>query len=331
MDRHELLLCGALILVIVAGVAVRQIRSAPDAEPVLIETREFLPNEATSTIASADRPACLSPTVSSLPSGLKDINLASAIDLQQVSGIGPSLSRNILEYRDAQGPFQTMDELQEVSGIGAERLKRLKERFTVGELAIPSRPEGVESDSATGSASPRPAIREPRAEGSDKIDLNAASAKELEALPGVGPVLAEAIIKHRQRRGPFQSIAQIQEVPGIGPKRFEQIAPWVAAIGAETNEPPPRLNLPDAPTGFPSSTAPAPFDKFADSRMRIVNLNEASAEQLESLPGIGEVLARRIVEYRNLRGGFRSPEELKNVSGIGDKKYAQIRPLIEVP
>jgi competence protein ComEA len=41
--------------------------------------------------------------------------------------------------------------------------------------------------------------------------------------------------------------------------------------------------------------------------MRILNLNEASAEQLESLPGIGEVLARRIVEYRNLRGGFRSP------------------------
>jgi competence protein ComEA len=331
MDCHELLLCGALILVIVAGIAVRQIRSAPDAEPVLLEAPGSFPPGVASAAASAEPLASLSPHAASLSSGLKDINLASAIELQQVSGIGPSLSRNILEYRDAQGPFQTMDELLEVSGIGAERLKRLKEQFTVGELAIPPRPEAVESDSITGSASLRPQIEESRIAGSNKIDLNTATARELESLPGVGPVLAEAIVAYRERRGPFQSIEQLQEVSGFGPKRYDQVAPLVVAGGAEASEPPPRLNLPDAPTGFPSSTAPVSSDKFADGRTRIVNLNEASAEQLESLPGIGEVLARRIVEYRNLRGGFRSPEELKNVSGIGEKKYAQIRPLIEVP
>lgn len=328
MDRHEFFLCGALILVIVAGVAVRQMKSGPDAEPVLIEAPDSLPDhEGASNLSFPDQPSGQSPSAIKLPSGLKDINLATAIDLQQVSGIGPTLSRNILEHRNAHGPFQTMDELQEVSGIGAERLKRLKEQFTVSESIVPDRADSPGSEPGEGTSARQP-LRETR---DGRIDLNSASAQELEALPGVGPVLAGAIVEHREHRGLFQSVEQLREVSGIGPRRYEQLAPLVVAGATNPNAPLHRLNLPDAPPVFPSSTPPSPFDKFGESRTRPIDLNKASTEQLESLPGIGEVLARRIVEYRTLRGGFRSPEELKNVNGIGDKKYAQIRPLIEVP
>jgi competence ComEA-like helix-hairpin-helix protein len=255
MDRHELLLCGALILVIVAGVAVRQMRSGPVAEPILIETPDSLSGGAVPDVASADRPASLGSHATSLPSGLKDINLASAIELQQVSGIGPSLSRNILD-RDAHGPFQNHRRIAEVSGIGAERLKRLKEQFTVGELAIPPRPEGVEFGSLTGAASPRPQIRESRVTGSDKIDLNAASAKDLETLPGVGPILAGVILEHRERRGPFQSIESFRRSLASVPNVTNKSLPLVAAGGAAGSGAPPGRNLPVAPSGFPARQRP---------------------------------------------------------------------------
>lgn len=62
-----------------------------------------------------------------------------------------------------------------------------------------------------------------------------------------------------------------------------------------------------------------------------VNINKAPAQQMsEQLDGIGESLAARIVDYRNKHGPFRSVEEIKNVSGIGEKKYKAISNSITV-
>jgi len=59
-----------------------------------------------------------------------------------------------------------------------------------------------------------------------------------------------------------------------------------------------------------------------------LDINQATAEQLEALPGIGPVLAQRIVSYRERQGGFKSTKELLNVSGIGPKRFETIRDLI---
>lgn len=61
-----------------------------------------------------------------------------------------------------------------------------------------------------------------------------------------------------------------------------------------------------------------------------VNINRATAEELQGLPGIGEVMAERIVANRDAEGPFTSPEDVKRVSGIGDKKYEAIADLITV-
>jgi competence protein ComEA len=61
------------------------------------------------------------------------------------------------------------------------------------------------------------------------IDLNSASAAELEELPGVGAVLAERIVARREEAGPYGSVDELREVTGVGPKLFEQIAPLVRA------------------------------------------------------------------------------------------------------
>ncbi len=62
-----------------------------------------------------------------------------------------------------------------------------------------------------------------------------------------------------------------------------------------------------------------------------IHINVASADELESLPGIGPVLAKRIIEYRETHGPFQRVEDLLNVSGIGEKRLEQIRPYIAVP
>lgn len=65
-----------------------------------------------------------------------------------------------------------------------------------------------------------------------------------------------------------------------------------------------------------------------NSENKIININKANETDLQTLPGIGASLAGRIVEYRNSNGKFNEIEDIKNVSGIGDSKYENIKNLI---
>jgi comEA protein len=56
-----------------------------------------------------------------------------------------------------------------------------------------------------------------------------------------------------------------------------------------------------------------------------IDINSASVEQLTSLPGVGQTLAQRIVDYREEQGDFGSTEELLNVKGIGEKSFAKLK------
>jgi len=61
-----------------------------------------------------------------------------------------------------------------------------------------------------------------------------------------------------------------------------------------------------------------------------ININTASAAELDTLPGIGPTLAQRIIDYRTTNKHFRSIEDIKKVSGIGDRRYEQIKDLITI-
>lgn len=69
-------------------------------------------------------------------------------------------------------------------------------------------------------------------------------------------------------------------------------------------------------------------DREAATEDARININTASAEELELLPGIGPALSSAIVERRELIGGFKQVDDLLDVSGIGEKKLAAIRDLI---
>ncbi|MFF0072006.1 helix-hairpin-helix domain-containing protein [Streptomyces sp. NPDC005494] len=73
-------------------------------------------------------------------------------------------------------------------------------------------------------------------------------------------------------------------------------------------------------SGGPTAGQPAPGTP--------VSLGTATVEQLETLPGVGPVLAQHIVDYRTEHGGYRSVDELREVNGIGDRRFADLRPLV---
>lgn len=323
MDRKELLVCIILLAIILAGLGVRSLRHEPQVEVRVVEGN---PGQTTSNSPVTQRPSSFSPKD---PLALPDINQATLVDLDKVPGIGPSLAQNILRYRDSHGFFRSMNDLDDVPGIGPSRLEKLKEYFCVpeeDEIAGFSQDGNITQDIdrtlSLAKLTPEP--------GYGRLDLNTATNKQLQTLPGIGEVLASSILEYRKMHGGFSSVEELLNVPGIGAKRFAQIAGSVS-VGTET---PDRI----APTGNPAQSAQSDstermdFDKFntGSSSAGKVDLNRASLKELESLPGVGPVLAKRIVEYRQFHQGFRSPEELKNVSGIGDKKYAQIRPHVEV-
>lgn len=77
-----------------------------------------------------------------------------------------------------------------------------------------------------------------------------------------------------------------------------------------------------------ASTAPSPTEQSVVSFP--LNINTATVEQLQQIPGIGAVLAQRIVDYREEFGLFRSTDELLEVNGIGEKTLAALRPYITI-
>ncbi|MFJ8533489.1 helix-hairpin-helix domain-containing protein [Streptomyces sp. NPDC093591] len=60
-----------------------------------------------------------------------------------------------------------------------------------------------------------------------------------------------------------------------------------------------------------------------------VSLNTATVDQLDTLPGVGPVLAQHIIDYRTQHGGFRAVDELREVNGIGDRRFADLRNLVQ--
>jgi competence ComEA-like helix-hairpin-helix protein len=146
---------------------------------------------------------------------------------------------------------------------------------------------------------------EPLAEG-ERVDPNRAPEAELDRLPGVGPATARAIASARQEGAVFGRPEDLLAVRGIGEATLERIRPAL-----DLSAPPPAR--PGATTARRSGAPPT------------IDVNSASVEDLQSLPGIGPALAERIVEARQEQM-FTSLDDLVRVRGIGDATVERLRP-----
>lgn len=96
----------------------------------------------------------------------------------------------------------------------------------------------------------------------------------------------------------------------------------------------PRLRPTTVPPSASSAPGGSPVQQATESSLpaarKTVNVNQATASQLEELPGVGEVTARRIISWRQSRGPFATAEDLMKVEGIGPAKFAAMKPFVSV-
>jgi competence protein ComEA len=87
-----------------------------------------------------------------------------------------------------------------------------------------------------------------------------------------------------------------------------------------------RVAIPGAPAPPPGAAAPGSTSDPASP----LDLNSATVEQLQTLPGLGPVFAQRIIDYRTQHGGFHTVDELRQIPGIGPHRFAELKPLVRV-
>jgi len=140
-----------------------------------------------------------------------DVDRATARELARLPRVGPSLAKAIVADRDARGAFESIEGLDRVSGIGPRLLEALGPHVEFsGE-----RRRGGEPGKVLSAAPPERCL----------LDPNLASDKEFDALPGIGPALAQRIVAYRESHGPFAEIDGLAAIPGIGPAILGRIRP----------------------------------------------------------------------------------------------------------
>lgn len=128
-----------------------------------------------------------------------DLNNAPQETIEKLPGVGPKLAKEIMAGR----PYKTIDELDRVKGIGPKKLAQIRPHVFI----VPMR----------GPAPQRPAVAAETKR--ERVNINTATEKELEKLPGIGPKRAEEIIKAR----PFHRTEDLMKVPGLKKAQFEKL------------------------------------------------------------------------------------------------------------
>jgi len=225
-----------------------------------------------------------------------DLNSASEKELEALPGVGKATAAKIVSNR----PYSSVDDLSK-AGLSAKTIDKLRSQVTVGsrssaraatkesKAADTKKPEKTsksaegtkKSEKKTAAASSAPA-------SGTKVDINTASQKELEALPGVGSKTAEKIIAKR----PYSSLGDLSRA-GVSKKTMEKIAPLVT-VSEKRSRPAsaPASTSASTPPGAPSPATRAesvPAESRSKSASRSTSESSASTAPYQAPPSRGMV------------------------------------------
>jgi competence protein ComEA len=227
-----------------------------------------------------------------------DLNKATVDELlEHLPGVGPVTAKKIVAGR----PYTKVDDLTK-AGVPARVISLIRSQVRVGDESA-AKPKTGAAATAKGA----------------KVNLNTATQAALEALPGIGPAHAEAIIAGR----PYKAVDDLEKVKGLGKARIDALKDLVTTAAA----------APAAAKGktADSSRAAKPASARAEDMPKLkpghkVNINTASKAELDVLPGIGPVKAQAIIDARP----FKAIEDIMKVTGIKEGEFAKIKDLIAV-
>ena len=168
------------------------------------------------------------------------------------------------------------------------------------------------------------------------VDLNTADQKALESLPGVGPATAKEIIKGR----PYSSVDDLARIKGMSKGKIDKLRGMATVSQPKAVKPSVPLSkaapVPAAPAATKPSKSESPAQKIPLGMEKKampkavpggkVNINTASKEMLEALPGIGPAKAQAIIEGRP----YGTPEDIMKVKGIKQGTFDKIKDQITV-
>lgn len=241
--------------------------------------------------------------------GKININTATADELAEVKGVA-SKGAAIVKYREENGPFKSIDELDNVSGFGKATIDKVREYLTVGKV------EGGDDEAAGDEES---------ADDAGKVNINAATAEDLVAMkiPRLGPSLAEKIVAYREANGPFASMADVDKVPMVGEAMMTAMEGKFSfgKGGTAKSTATPAATGDEHPTSATSSSKTKPAVAAGS-----IDLNKATKEQLMTVKGVGEATANAIIAGRP----YKTVEDLKKVKGLGGVKGEAMMPFFTV-
>lgn len=169
------------------------------------------------------------------------------------------------------------------------------------------------------------------------LELNAASAEELEQLPGIGPVLAERIVSYRSQIGCFQNREQLLDVEGIGTATYAAIVDLLYLTEeydlSDPAEPETEESqvVPEVSEAEPGNVPEeSPQEPVTEAEMQPVDLNTASRKELMQIPDMTPELAEEILQFRQENQYFSSIYELLYLEHMTDSYFQKIREKIVV-
>ncbi|MEQ8706739.1 MAG: helix-hairpin-helix domain-containing protein [Phaeodactylibacter sp.] len=229
------------------------------------------------------------------------------LDSLQLLGLSRKTATTIVRFREKVRPFEAVADLQDIYTLSDKDYERIAPYVRIRDRPAPARQE-----QAAAKAKPPPQRF--------SFDPNTLSGDSLMLL-GLSGRTVRTFLNYRNKGGQFRKPEDLQKVYGLPAGQAEALMPYVKIRQAS---PKPEQSSSTAAASTPSTEPEAP------KALTSIDINTATPEQWQAIPGIGPAYARRICGFRDKLGGFATVDQVGETYGLPDSTFQQIRPRLQI-